>query len=181
MMPFGCVTGRFQPVHAQHLALFDIALAECDELIVAVTNPDTSTRHKEATSSHRHTASANPFTYFERVRLLQAALTAHGLTGRTSIVPFDMTRSEIWPQYVPLTARQYVRAYSDWERQKAQWLDHAGYPVSLITGDPQGKLAADDIRAAMQQGGADWRRLVPPATLPMLDELIEAVPIQERG
>ena len=41
MRTLGCVTGRFQPVHEQHLELFGIALAECAHQIVAVTNPDT--------------------------------------------------------------------------------------------------------------------------------------------
>ena len=35
-----CVTGRFQPVHHQHLDLFEIALREAGYLIVAVTNPE---------------------------------------------------------------------------------------------------------------------------------------------
>ena len=65
------VTGRFQPVHHQHLELFALALAEHDHLVVAVTNPDSGARHEAATSTHRHTDAANPFTYFERLRLLR--------------------------------------------------------------------------------------------------------------
>jgi len=166
--PLGCVTGRFQPVHAQHLELFEIVMAECEHLVVAVTNPDDAARHEEATSAHRHTAEANPFTYFERVRLLDAAV---GDRGRVTIVPFDLTRAALWPQYVPLSARQYVRAYSGWERQKARWLQDAGYAVTLLDGDPAGRLSADDIRAAMDAGDG-WRALVPAATVVLLAELL---------
>lgn len=168
MTPLGCVTGRFQPVHAQHLELFEIVMSECEHLVVAVTNPDDASRHEEAASAHRHTAAANPFTYFERVRLLEAVV---GDRGRVTIVPFDLTRVELWPQYVPLSARQYVRAYSGWERQKARRLEDAGYAVTLLDGDPEGRLSASDIRAAMDAGDG-WRPLVPAATAPLLAELL---------
>ena len=49
-----CVTGRFQPVHADHLRLFRLALAASGRLVVAVTNPDPGTLRAEPASSHRH-------------------------------------------------------------------------------------------------------------------------------
>lgn len=181
MIGLGCVTGRFQPVHAQHLELFGIALAECEHLVVAVTNPDRAAHHREHTSAHRHTAAANPFTYYERVRLLEVALTHAGLAGRTTIVPFDLTRPEAWPSYVPLAARQFVRAFSDWERQKAQWFAQAGYVVEVLEGDPADRLSASDIRGAMRAGGSEWHAMVPAATTPLLDELLARRPMADRA
>jgi nicotinamide mononucleotide adenylyltransferase len=180
MMSLGCVTGRFQPVHGQHLTLFDAALADCGHLVVAVTNPDSSARHEEATSTHRHTPGANPFTYFERVLLLQAALDEWGHSAETTVVPFDLTRPELWPQYVPVTARQFVRAYSDWEREKARRLALAGYAVTLLDGDSARRLSSSDIRAQMWSGG-EWQALVPAATVPLLRRLLDDVPIRDRG
>ena len=69
-----CVTGRFQPVHADHVRLFRLALEAAGRLVVAVTNPDPGTYRAEPDSSHRHLPEANPFTYFERLELLTAAL-----------------------------------------------------------------------------------------------------------
>jgi nicotinamide mononucleotide adenylyltransferase len=180
MMPLGCVTGRFQPVHGQHLALFESALADCAHVVVAVTNPDSSARRQEKTSAHRHTPGANPFTYFERVLLLQAALDDWGHAGQTTVVPFDLTRPELWPEYVPVTARQFVRAYSDWEREKARRLAQGGYAVTLLDGDPTSRLSSSDIRAHMWSGGA-WVDLVPAATVPLLRQLLDDVPIRDRG
>ncbi|HEY1968890.1 MAG TPA: adenylyltransferase/cytidyltransferase family protein [Pseudonocardia sp.] len=171
MTVLACVTGRFQPVHRQHLELFDIALRDADHLIVAITNPDQGARREEASSAHRHRASANPFSYFQRVRLLEAALAEHGLAGRTSLVPFDLTRAEYWAEYVPVSARQVVRAYSDWERHKARLLAEAGYQVRLLDGDPADRLSASAIRARLVSGGR-WESLVPPATVPLLRELL---------
>ena len=180
VMPLGCVTGRFQPVHAQHLALFDTALAHCGHLVVAVTNPDSGARRQEAASAHRHTAAANPFTYFERVLVLQAALDERGLTGRATIVPFDLARPVLWAEYVPLSARQFVRAYSDWEREKARRLAAAGYAVTLLDGDSALRLSSSDIRARMWSGD-EWQQLVPVATVPVLRRLLADVPIRDRG
>ncbi len=171
-IPLGCVSGRFQPVHEQHLELVGIALAECQHVIIAITNPDTGSRHEEPTSEHRHTDSANPFSYFERARLLHAAVQARGWVERTTLVPFNLTRPDLWSQYVPLEARQYVRAFSEWERQKAQWLARRGYPVRLLDGDPATKMSSTDIRASLDAGDGEWRKRVPAASQPLLDEIL---------
>ncbi|MEJ2871270.1 adenylyltransferase/cytidyltransferase family protein [Actinomycetospora sp. OC33-EN08] len=167
-MSLAAVTGRFQPVHAQHLDLFAHALARHDELVVAVTNPDARARRREPTSEHRHTDAANPFTYYERARLLAAALAGAGLAA--TVVPFDLTRPDVWPDYVPVDAHHYVRAYSAWETEKADQLRAGGYTVTVLEGDPATKVDATDIRARFADGA--WVDLVPPATVPLLRELL---------
>lgn len=174
MSRLACVTGRFQPVHEQHLDLFEIAAADADHLIVAVTNPDTGARHEESTSAHRHLPESNPFTFFERARLLQAALAGRGLAGRATIVPFDMTHPQTWTEYVPLQARHLVRVYSSWEREKAARLARAGYSVTVLEGDPEAKISATDIRARLYEDVDSWAELVPASVAPVLAELLAA-------
>lgn len=177
MSTLAAVTGRFQPVHAQHLELFALGLAACDRLVVAVTNPDPGARHEEDTSAHRHLAEANPFTFYERVRLLTAALGGAGLADRAVVVPFDLTRPATWFDYVPRGARHWVRAYSPWERDKADRLRAAGYEVTVLDGDPDDRLDATTIRAQLFAGTGDegtWADLVPAATVPVLRELLAA-------
>ncbi|NMO89359.1 adenylyltransferase/cytidyltransferase family protein [Actinomycetospora sp. TBRC 11914] len=169
-MSLAAVTGRFQPVHGQHLELFAHALRHHDELVVAVTNPDTGARREEATSAHRHTDAANPFTYFERLRLLTAALTGAGMADRAVVVPFDLTRPHLWPEYVPRHARHYVRAYSPWEKDKAARLEAGGYAVTVLDGDPAAKLDAAAIRAGFDDGS--WVTMVPTTTVPVLRALL---------
>lgn len=178
-MTLGCVTGRFQPLHDQHVELFAIALAECAHLVVAVTNPDPGARHEDATSAHRHTAAANPFTYYERARLLDAALAAAGMRERCTVVPFDLTRPDVWPHYVPLHARHYVRAYDPWERRKAALLADAGYAVTVLDGDAAARVSATDVRRRLADG--TWRDVVPAGTAGLLDDLLAARPMRERG
>ncbi len=174
----GCVTGRFQPVHDQHLELIGIALAECAHVIVAVTNPDPGARHEELTSTHRHTAAANPFTYYERARLLDAAVTGAGWAGRTTVVPFDLTRPGLWAEYVPREARQYVRAYDGWEKQKAAALEAGGYRVVVLAGDPTTKHSATDVRAQLSAGAIPAAVL--PAVSPLLAQLLATTPMVAR-
>ncbi len=171
-MTLAAVTGRFQPVHDQHLELFAHALREHDELVVAVTNPDTGARREEATSEHRHTDAANPFTYYERLRLLTAALAGAGMADRTVVVPFDLTRPHLWPQYVPRHAQQYVRAYSAWEKDKAAQLEAGGYAVTVLEGDPAAKVDASTIRAGFDDGS--WVAQVPTTIVPVLRALLAA-------
>jgi cytidyltransferase-like protein len=171
MSSLAAVTGRFQPVHAQHVELFGRALAEADRLAVAITNPDAEARHAQPTSAHRHTEQANPFTYYERARMLDAALAEAGLATRATVVPFDLTRPGVWGDYVPLAARQFVRVYDDWEQQKADWLTGAGYRVTVLDGDPAGRVSGTGIRAALR-AGRDPATLLPPAAAGVLSELL---------
>jgi nicotinamide mononucleotide adenylyltransferase len=171
-----CVTGRFQPVHADHLRLFRLALAASGRLVVAVTNPDPGTLRAEPASSHRHLGEANPFTYFERLELLTAALGSDEGAGsemaeRVRIVPLDLGRPEHWPHYVPLSAVQYVGVYGPWEREKVRRLAAGGYRVVEIPGDRRSRRTSTAIREALR-AGKGWEPLVPATTVEPLRELL---------
>lgn len=173
-----CVTGRFQPVHADHLRLLRRALDERGRLVVGITNPDPGVRRPEPTSAHRHLAEANPFTYFERLELLASALASPEGVGPAAapgvrFVPFDRGRPEQWAAYVPLSAVQYVGVSADWEREKARRLADAGYRVVEVPGDPATRRSASDVRAALRRGEG-WEALVPPATVAPLRGLLAA-------
>ena len=173
-----CVTGRFQPVHADHLNLFRRALLDCGRLVVGITNPDPGTLRAEPSSAHRHLSAANPFTYFERLELLAAALASPEGVGpaaaaQVRVVPFDLGRPEHWPTYVPLSAVQYVGVSADWERAKARRLAAAGYRVVEVPGDPATRRSATDVRTALRRGNG-WEQLVPPATVALLRAMLTA-------
>ncbi len=173
-----CVTGRFQPVHADHLRLFRRALDERGRLVIGITNPDPGARRPEPTSGHRHLPEANPFTYFERLELLAAALASADGVGPTAaarvrMVPFDLARPEHWSAYVPLSAVQYVGVSAAWERDKARRLGAAGYQVVEVPGDAATRRSASEVRAALRRGSG-WEPLVPPATVAPLQALLLA-------
>jgi cytidyltransferase-like protein len=170
--PLVCVTGRFQPVHADHLALVRTALAAGGRLVVGVTNPDPGARRAEPTSAHRHRSDANPFTFYERVELLAAALGDELGLGDVRVVPFDLGRPEHWAHYVPLSAVQHVGMSGPWEREKARRLAAGGYRVVEVPREGA-RRSSTAIRACLRSGG-DWEPLVPPATVPLLRALLAA-------
>lgn len=169
------MTGRFQPVHGQHVELFEHALSSAENLVIAVTNPDSGALYEATTSTHRHTVSANPFSYFDRYSFLMAALRERGLADRISIVPFDLSRPAVWGDYVPLRARQLVRVYGPWEQEKAEQLKAAGYDVETLEGLNETRLSSSDIRARIIEG-TDWESLVPSAAVPLVRGALEDHP-----
>lgn len=171
-----CVTGRFQPVHADHLRLFRVALAASGRLVVGVTNPDPGSLRREPGSDHRHLADANPFTFFERLELLVAALASPEGVGpeaaaRVRIVPFDLGRPERWHHYVPLHAVQYVGRHGPWESEKVRRLAAGGYAVVEVDGRAGARRSATAIREAMR-ARAGWEEMVPPAVVEPLRALL---------
>ena len=104
---FGMVHGRFQPFHNEHLDYVLKGLARSMTLVVGVTNPDPSERIPESTSAHRHLAESNPFTFFQRTEMIIQSLIDCGINlSKISIVPFHLSRPDLWPYYLPKPENQ---------------------------------------------------------------------------
>jgi len=159
--PWLGVTGRFQPFHVDHLELVRHALGLAAQVLIGITNPDPAARVAHAASAHRHLADANPFSYAQRARLVEAALRADGVAaGRFRIVPFPLEEPSHWPALLPPGSPQLVRVFSDWEREKARRFAAAGYPPLLLQGDPATRVSATDIRRRLATG-EPWQQQVP--------------------
>lgn len=152
---FAAVTGRFQPFHAGHLDLVRIALGEAERVIIGITNPDPGSWREHSDSAHRHRPEANPFTFYERMSMINTTLAEEGIDSRCEIVAFPLDRPDVWGHYIPLSAVQFVRAFSEWERSKADLLASGGYAVRLIDGDSTQEVRASSIRAAAREGRLD--------------------------
>ncbi len=139
-----------------------MALAEADIVFIGITNPDPESCKPNASSAHRHQPESNPFTFWERQSMIQAALEHKSLQGRCRVVPFPLDRPQVWSSYIPLDATQFVRVFTDWERDKVKVLQDGGYPLRVIEGDPAHAVRAINIRRALIQGDEEgWRPLVP--------------------
>lgn len=160
-MDLVAVTGRFQPVHLDHLDLMRVGLSMGDVLIVGITNPDRRSLIEHSASSHRHTDEANPYTYFQRALWVRDSLLEAGVPpGRFLITPFPLEAPDTWTSYIPASAHQLVRTYSPWEDSKADAL-RAVYRTTVIKGDPETKIAATAVRSGIAGDTDDWRALVP--------------------
>lgn len=176
-----CVTGRFQPLHLDHLELMLLARAGSRHLVVGITNPDPRGRAPDERSAHRHLASANPFTYRERLRMVESALRAGGVAAEDfDVVPFPLDAPEVWHHYVPREAVQFVRALGPWERAKAERLAAAGYVVRSLS-PPVGTVRSGTaVRTALSAGADSWRAEVPAAVATLVEGFLRQFPLDGR-
>lgn len=162
------VTGRFQPIHFDHLALLQHAFTQARHVIIGITNPEPAARTAHPASAHRHLAEANPWTYDERAELIDAALRCEGVDAdRYSIMPFPLDEPARWPALLPPGTPQLVRVFSDWEREKVRRFAAAGYSPQVLEGDLATRLSASGIRGAMRNS-APWQHWVPPGARELL-------------
>jgi cytidyltransferase-like protein len=163
------IHGRFQPFHLGHLEYLVAAAQHSAHLIVGITNSDPTRIIENSLSPHRHTPESNPFSYWQRARMIAAVLSDIGRTHLTStIVPFPIHNPELWPAYAPTTAVQYVATLGPWERDKAKSLQNFGYQVVELTAPRV--TSGTDIRRRIRDGEL-WSHLVPESVARILHEL----------
>ena len=156
------ITGRFQPFHRGHMELVAHGLSLAPRILIGITNPDPRSWTAAVASAHRHRADANPFSYLQRLQIIAAALHEARIgRERYDVVPFPLDSPRVWSSYIPHNAVQLVRVFSDWEQEKARHLAAGGYQVKVLIGEPDKRISASDIRAAMS-AGQPWAHWVPP-------------------
>ena len=163
------IHGRFQPFHNGHLDYLLGAAERSSEIFVGITNPDPARIKPEPSDPARHLPESNPFTYVERLLMVEGAAVDLGLDlARVHVIPFPVNEPELWPAYVPPGVTQYVRLFSDWGETKLARMRDAGYEVVVLDAGVEKEVSGADVRAAMRNGG-DWRALVPPGVARAID------------
>jgi cytidyltransferase-like protein len=156
------IHGRFQPFHNGHLEYLRGAAERSDEVFVGITNPDPARIRPEAADRLRHLPESNPFTYVDRLLMIEAASADLGLEpGRVHVIPFPVNEPELWDAYVPAGVTQYLRLFSDWGGTKLDRLRNAGYEVVILDEGAEKEVSGAEVREAIRNGG-DWEALVPP-------------------
>ncbi len=172
MVAWGMIHGRFQPFHNGHLAYLTGAAARCDRLLVGITNPDRLHMRPTPEDANRHHPAANPNTYTERLLMVRAAAQAAGV-GPVEVIPFPITEPELWPDYVPVGTVHFLRVFSPWGAAKLERLRGSGYRTVVLEAAAGKDVSGEQVRATMNSGG-DWKALVPPAVVAILDSLPSA-------
>jgi cytidyltransferase-like protein len=162
------IHGRFQPFHNGHLAYLRGAAAQSDEVFVGITNPDPQRIKEEPSDPLRHLPESNPFTYVERLLMIEAVAEEEGV--RAHVIPFPVNEPELWPAYVPAGVTQYLRLFSEWGGTKLERMREAGYEVVVLDEGVDKEISGIDVRAALRSGG-EWEALVPPAVARVIRSL----------
>src|SRR3954468_5443230 len=170
MIARGMVHGRFQPFHNGHLEYLNGAAARCEEIFVGITNPDPARVLPEESDPLRHLPESNPWSYVERLLMVEAAAADLGLEpGRVHVIPFPVNEPELWPAYVPEGVTQFIRLFSDWGGTKLERLQEAGFEVVVLDEGAEKEISGADVRAALRDGG-EWEALVPAGVARVLVE-----------
>jgi nicotinamide-nucleotide adenylyltransferase len=157
-MTHGMIHGRFQPFHNGHLEYLRGAAERSDVVFVGITNPDPRRVREEPSDPLRHLPESNPFTYIERLLMIDAVAQDEGIP--VHVIPFPVNEPELWPAYVPDRVTQYLRLFSEWGGTKLDRMRDAGYDVVILDEGVEKQISGRDVREAMREG-RDWEALVP--------------------
>ncbi len=174
----GVIHGRFQVFHNDHLKYVLAGAARCDHLYVGITNPDPGFVRDDATNPERSRPANNPLTYFERHRMVTAALLAEGLgPADFSVVPLPINRPEFFRHYVPLDAVFFLTIYDGWGEKKLKTFQDMGLTIDVMWRRPAADkgITGSQVRRLIREGG-DWETLVPPAVA----EIVRAIDLARR-
>lgn len=157
-MSVGHVHGRFQPFHKEHAKYVQWANDQCDELIIGITNADPSHTTKEESDSKRHRNEHNPYSYFERQRMISAFVDSEQFDGTAFITPFPVNRPSLWKHYVSESVTHYVNVVERWDREKVDRIRNDGREV--ITKQKEREISGTAVREKMRNGET-WETDVP--------------------
>ena len=168
----GVIHGRFQVLHNDHLKYLLAGKALCNHLVVGVTNPDPSRIKTESADPNRSGRLANPLTYYERYRLVLAALTEAGCKmSDFSVVPLPIHHPEQYKYYVPIEAAFFLAIYDDWGRQKKKYFESLDLHVHVLREVPPEEkgISGSEVRRNMAEG-RPWEHLVPASVASLLNQ-----------
>lgn len=175
------VHGRFQPLHLGHVEYLLAGAARCRILVVGITNPDPWQVRAEPTAPHRGDRSANPFTYYERMLMIEGALRESGLPDTAfRIVPFPHGFPERLHHYLPDDAHILLTVYDQWGEEKARRFQELGRRTRVLWRRDSTVTSGTDLRRRLA-AGEPWEHLVPPATARVIESLPRTHPVFGEG
>lgn len=174
--PFGLVLGRFQPIHLGHVEYLEAAKARCEHLIIGITNHDLTSLDVSVENMARSRSDSNPFTYFERYRMIEGACLERGWTYEDFvIVPAPITRPAALPQYFPSIAEStfYVTIYDAWGEARKAKLESLGFEVVVLWYRTMAEriTSGTSVRELIRAGEGGWEHLVPKAVVDIASRL----------
>jgi len=169
-MHIGSVHGRFQIFHLEHLKYVREAYKRCDCLIIGITGIRFLLSPNNLAAS-RMAEENNPFSYFERMAMIRAALQADGLDlSRISFAPFPIEDPTKLEYFIPRSVHCFTTIREEWNVTKIAILKELGYAVTILYTDLKKAVTGSKIRSLIKAGDKSWRRSVPEAVMSWIEE-----------
>lgn len=160
-MSVGCIHGRFQPFHNGHFEYLLAAYQRCEKLIVGITQYDPEVTDA-GSPAHRMDRHENPFSYWERMRIIRAVIDRSGLPpSKIEIVPFPIHAPQKVRNFVDPNCIMFTTVYDAWNIQKIRRLREQGFEVCILWRRRVKEIEGKKVRAAMRQDLKLFEELVP--------------------
>jgi len=180
MQKIGVIHGRFQLLHNDHLKYLLAGKKRCDYLVVGITNPDPSLTKQDESDKTRSAEAKNPFSYYERLLMVKAALIEAGLRWDDfSVVPFPVNLPHLYRYYVPMDAIFYLTIYDEWGEKKLNLFRDAGLQTEILwrCANKDKGLSGTEVRMRLA-AGEEWQHMVPKAVAKLLRQWNVAARLQ---
>lgn len=159
----GVIHGRFQPVHNGHMEYLITGMEKCDFLYIGITNPDPHLTLEVDVDKDRSNNNANPFTYYERLQMIEKAMIEYGIKRtKFEIVPFPINFPELIKYYTPSEAEYYITIYDEWGYHKKNILENLKLKVNVmwIRNREERLTSGNAVRNNINYDN-EWENLVP--------------------
>jgi len=170
------IHGRFQPFHNGHFDYLIRTLKLTQQrLIVGITNPYPELILKEATDDHRHLVDANPFTFYERYRMVSESFKflPSLINGdiELMIVPFPIHHKELWRFFIPPNTVQVMSIFENWDVEKKNRFVAYGFRVHEL--QCERIVSGESVRSNLKKwlNVDEISNLAPTGTINVLNEL----------
>jgi nicotinamide mononucleotide adenylyltransferase len=165
MVERGVIHGRFQILHNDHLRYILRGKELCRHLILAITNPDPLLSREENADPLRSDPLNNPMTYYERYVMIRRVMEEScAKPSDYSVVPFPVSRPDLYRFYVPMDATFFLSIYDDWGRKKFEYFSSLGLKTHILRDveSHEKGISGREVREKMLCGGS-WETMVPPS------------------
>jgi cytidyltransferase-like protein len=164
-----CIHGRFQPFHNGHVDYLKAALSHWPKIIIGLTAV-TPVKNVSKLVEHRADAVANPFSYWERMTLIDAGLKDIGVSvSDVSYVPFPIDQPENLKFIIPKSTICATTNLCEWNREKVNRLNSVGYSTHILDECIKVDFDGSKIRSQIIEGNPEWKMWVPPSSVELLE------------
>lgn len=165
MVEIGCVHGRFQPFHKDHLQYVLSAKERCKFLWIGITKYNRrQCLDENSTSNHREDLDANPYTYSQRLLMIKQSLISNGIDrSEFEFIPFPIENPSMLCEFIEPSTICFTTVREKWNLKKINLLKKSGYKVEVLWEDYSEKIfSGSKIRPLILEGDTSWRSMVPP-------------------
>ena len=149
-------------LHIGHMEYLLSGKAQCEYLLIGISNPDISLTKYSESNPHRSSAISNPLTYFERFQMIKGAMIGAGVKrNEFDVVPFPINRPDLLLNYVPGNAKFYITVYDEWGIDKRKTLVSLGCNVDVTAIEEGDKPTSGSFVRDCIRRGKPWNHLVP--------------------